>query len=378
MTLVAETRATVIAGSLLLFASVAAPASAQQPRVAGPASASREYADQISQARAVISAFVDSVGVPGVSVAVGVGDQIIWAEGFGYADLEQGVSVRTTTRFRIGSISKPLTAAAVGLLVEQGLLDLDAPVQRYVPEFPEKRYPITTRQLAGHVAGIRHYRGVEFLSTRRYSTVLDGLEIFADDTLLFEPGTEYSYSSYGWNLISAVVEGAAGEPFLEYMREQVFAPLGMRHTVADHTDSLISQRTRFYVAGLEGGVLNAPYADNSYKWAGGGFLSTAEDLVTFALVHLGDDFLKPSTVELLWTSQRTASGEETGYGIGWSTGLDEHGRRVVSHGGGSVGGTSMLLLYPEEKVVVVTLSNMTRLRYGNVPASVAEIFLSRQ
>ena len=172
-------------------------------------------------------------GYPGIAIAVAVGGETVWSEGFGYADLEHRVPMSPAVKFRVGSISKSMTAAAVATLVEAGRLDLDAPVQRYVPSFPEKAHPVTTRQLGGHLAGIRHYQGDENLIRDPYPTVLDGLAIFADDPLLHEPGTAFAYTSHGFNLISAVVAGAAGRPFLDYMREAVFRPLGMRDTVAD-------------------------------------------------------------------------------------------------------------------------------------------------
>src|SRR3989454_8653088 len=171
------------------------------------------YAAAVARARAIVC---DQLAgkIPGLQVAVAVGGKLVWSEAFGYADLAREVPVTAETQFRIGSVSKPLTAAAVALLYEQGKLDLDAPVQRYVPSFPDKGRPITTRQLAGHLAGIRHYRGDEFLLNRHFNTVLEGLTIFQGDALLFPPGTKFSYSTYGWNLISAVVEGAAGPGFL--------------------------------------------------------------------------------------------------------------------------------------------------------------------
>ena len=293
----------------------------------------------VERGRLVMREVLHQTGVPGMAVAVGVNGAVAWSEGFGFADLELSVPATRLTRFRVGSVSKPITAAALGLLVERGQLDLDAPVQRYVPTFPQKRWPVTSRALAGHLSGVRHYLGAETYGSRRYATVLEGLTIFQDDSLLFEPGTRFSYSSYAWNLLSAVMEGASGESFLPFMDANVFQPLGLRHIVADHTDSLVPNRTRFYMRTREGGVLNAPYVDNSYKWAGGGFLSTAEDVARFGMAHLSDaGFLQPATRELLWTSQHTNDGEPTNYGIGWSIGTDHHGRRVVHHGGSSVGG----------------------------------------
>jgi CubicO group peptidase (beta-lactamase class C family) len=335
----------------------ATPPLAAQSLAEAPAPS--RWAAAIDRGRATVAAVMTEHAIPGMSVAVLVDGAIAWSEGFGFADLEHRIPVTPLTRMRIGSVSKPVTAAAIGKLVEQGRLDLDAPVQRYVPSFPEKRWPITTRQLAGHLAGIRHYRGNEFLSRDRYETVLEGLEIFADDSLLFEPGTDYSYSSYGWNLISAVIEGAAGEEFLTYMRREIFDPLGLRSIVAEHTDSIIAYRASFYERDRETGrILNAPYVDNSYKWAGGGFISNTEDLVRFGWAHIAGGFLAPETVALLFTSQRTRSGELTNYGLGWRSGTDSAGRRWVGHTGGSVGGRAVLVIYPDQRVVVAALANL--------------------
>lgn len=327
------------------------------------------------KAAQLIRTFMNDHQVPGVAVTVGMNGQIIWSEGFGYADLEQRVPVwPAITRFRVGSVAKPMTAEGLMLLVEQGRVDLDAPVQTYVPTFPEKRWPVTTRELTGHLAGIRHYRGAEFLSLKHYTNVLSGLDIFENDTLLFKPGEKFSYSSYGWNLISAVVEKAAGESFLKYMQQRVFTPLRMEHTVADIVDSIIVNRSRYYE--VENGVIkNAPPVDNSYKWAGGGFLSTSEDLARFGFAHLSNTLLKPETIATMWTSQKTNKGEATGYGIGWGSGTDDSGRRFAGHGGGSVGGTTFFRVYPDQQLVIVIIANMSGVKYNDLPQQVAELFM---
>lgn len=340
--------------ALVAFATASSPI-----MLAGPAAGQGPQASPEVAARVVLDSVMTAHSIPGLSVAVGRGSRVLWSEGFGFADLTHGVPVNPLTKFRVGSVSKPMTAAALGVLLEADRLDLDAPVQRYVPSFPEKRWPITTRQLAGHLAGVRHYRGMENLSAVRYGTVLSGLAIFQADSLLHEPGTAYVYSSYGWNLISAVVEGAAGEPFLAYMDRVVFGPLGMRHTVAGHTDSIIPHRTRFYVKRDRGPVLNAPYVDNSYKWAGGGFLSTPEDLLRFAAAHLNADFLSAATLEVLFASQRLRNGDETGYGIGWRSSTNRRGERLVSHTGGSVGGRTVLTVNRDTGVIVAMTANLS-------------------
>lgn len=335
-----------------------------------------EYEEVATRAHALIDSMMADQNIPGVQVAVSVSGTTAWSEGFGWADVEQRVPVWNYTRMRIGSVSKTITSAAIGKLMEAGSLDLDLPVQEYVPYFPEKeKGAITTRLVAGHLAGIRHYRGDEFLSDEHYPTVREGIEIFREDTLLFEPGSDYSYSSYGWNLVSAVIENASGEPYLEYMRSEVLDPLGMKQTVADYTTPIIHHRTDYYAQNDEGQLQNAPYVDNSYKWAGGGYLGTAEDLLIFGEAMMGDDFLSRDTVEELWQPMETADGESTGYGIGWSSGEDEQGRAWVGHSGGSVGGTTQFVVFPEQRVVVGIIANMGGVSYGDLHRRIAVLFM---
>jgi CubicO group peptidase (beta-lactamase class C family) len=297
--------------------------------------------------------------IPGFAIAVAVDGRVVWSEAFGYADVEARRAATPATQFRIGSVSKPLTAEAVAQLFESGKLDLDAPVQRYVPSFPDKGMVITTRMVGGHLAGIRHYQGDEFTLNRRFPTVTAGLAVFENDPLVAQPGTRFSYSSYGFNLISAVVEGASGEEFLAYMSRHVFAPLGMTSTAPDKNDSVIPNRTRFYDRDSTGAFVLSQPVDNSYKWAGGGFLSTAEDLVRFGSAHLAPGHLKAATLELLFTPQHTTAGETTPYGIGWFVATDTLGHRYVYHGGGSVGGTTAFGVDRDSRVVFALVTNVS-------------------
>ena len=367
---------------MLLALVVALPLAAQQPAPAPPHQrpshvATARQSVKIAAARKFLRDAMAKDRIPGISVAVAIDGRIVWAEGLGAADLENDVPMTATSKVRIASISKSLTSAAVGQLVEQGKLDLDAPVQTYVPSFPVKPWPITTRQLGGHLAGIRHYKGDEFGSMRAWPNVVAALDIFKNDTLLFQPGTKFNYSTYGFNLVSAVVEGASGEQFVSYMKRHVFTPLGMTNTIAEFADSLIPGRAHYYLHDSAGPIVNAPYVDNSNKWAGGGFLSTASDLVTFGSAFLKPGFLKQQTIDLLWTPQKTSDGKSTGYGIGWGSAVDSAGRREVSHSGGAMGANSLLLIYPNEKLVVAVIAN-TNTRYASAGArEIARIFLAR-
>ena len=320
-------------------------------------------------------------GSPGLSAAVAVDGKIVWAEGFGLADAENQVPVTPASRFRLGSVSKLFTAAALARLAEAGKLDLDAPVQRYVPSFPDKGQPITARQLAGHLAGIRHYVPQDFaLPVRRYERLTEGLAIFQNDALVHAPGSAYLYSSYGYNLLGAVVEGAAGKDFGAAVDELVIRPLGLESTILDYPERIVERRVRFYRREADGTLLNERSIDSSYKWPSAGYLSTAGDLVRFASAHLGDGYLKSETRSLLFTSQRissgAASGEETGVGLGWRIGKDGAGRRFLHHGGAIDGGRAFLLMYPDEKIAVAILANLSGARFAEGEAQkLAELFL---
>lgn len=354
-----------LAGFLLMAAALPAQTAPQTPPAAVRAQA---FAEELRT----------KVGSPGLSAAVAVGGKVVWSEGFGLADVENQVRVRPESRFRVGSISKLLTVAAVARLVEQGRLDLDAPIQRYVPSFPDKGQPITARQLAGHLAGIRHYIPTDFVNppTKTYERTTDALEIFAQDPLLQPPGTKYSYSSFGYNLLGAVIEGALSKEYLAAVDELVIQPLGLRSTMADRPQPIVEHRVRFYGRGDDGALRNERPIDSSYKWPSAGYLATAEDLVRLASAHLEPGFLKADTLALLFTSQKTAAGEETGVGLGWRIGSDAAGRRILHHGGAIEGGRAFVLLYPDQGVAVALLANLSRAGFAEDEAmELAAVFL---
>lgn len=192
------------------------------------------YAGAVEDARRRARALLVQENLPSVSVAVARDGDIVWSEAFGVADLERRTPATPRTRYRLGSVSKTLTATAVALLYERGHIDLDAPIQAYVPSYPRKPWPVTTRQLLGDVAGVHRIRGdVNDQLPRGQCTGLEqALEHFRDEPLMFEPGTQYKFSTSGWILLSAAVEGAAAEPFPAFMSREVFEPLGMDQTGA--------------------------------------------------------------------------------------------------------------------------------------------------
>jgi serine beta-lactamase-like protein LACTB, mitochondrial len=326
-----------------VFVALAAALSAQAP----PAELARVAADGHKES-----------GAPGMSIAVVVNDRIAWSSGFGLADVENEVPATATTVYRIASISKPIAATAVMQLVERGRVTLDDPVQKYVPAFPAKgEQVVTVRHLMTHTSGIRHYRDGEMESRDTFETVTDALRIFKDDPLLFAPGTKYSYSTYAYNLLAGVVETASGLSFEQYLKNHVWGPAGMSATYFDHVDALIPKRAEQYVrAGSS--WRNAPYADLSNKWAGGGILSTAEDLARFHVALDEGKLLKPATLKEMYTPYRLADGAESTYGLGWNISKDDRGRTWIAHSGGATGGTTYLLRDPARKIAVAILCNV--------------------
>lgn len=330
--------------------------------------------DVQSQITAIVEATLDRPVVTGITIAAGKSGEVVFAKGFGFANIETGEPVNTATKMRAGSVSKVFTTALIGKLLEQGKLDLDTPVQTYVPNFPQKRWPVTVRQMAGHLSGIRHYRGNEFASTKHYATVGEGLAIFANDPLEYEPNTNSSYSSYAWNLISAALEGTGSTPFLEMMHSQVFAALNMHETQAEDVTKPIPNIATFHETNGSRTTV-APFVDNSYKWAGGGFVGTASDMARFGLAHLKPGYLKAETLAVLTSEQKTRSGEATGFGIGWMTagnmdrrveraGMTElssnYSEKLMWHSGGSMGAVALLLVDPAEESVVALMANNSR------------------
>ena len=339
-------------------------------------------AEAVEQGRRIVRAQVAEQNLPGLSVAVGTGSEIVWAVGFGWADLEDRVPVTPDTRFRIGTASTVLTSAAAGLLVEQGRLKLDEPIQTYVPEFPKKPWPVTLRQVMGHTAGLGSDGGDEGpLYGQHCERPVEALPAFAEDRLRFEPGTQYRYSSYGWILVSAAIEKAAGQPFLTVMRTRVFEPLGMSDTKADSATDEVSNRTTPYFprysADPRYGLDLTRDLDLSCYAGSSVFLSTPSDLVRFGLAIDGGKLLQPATVQLLQTSQRVPAGA-TGYGLGWdleSVTLSGTQTPAAGHDGTILGGpVASLVTFRDRGLVVAVVSNTSYADTFAIASRVAQAF----
>jgi len=304
-----------------------------------------------------IEAAMARLGMPGLAVAVASREQLVWSASYGLADVENAVPVRTDTMFRLGSISKPITATAVLQLAERGKLDLDAPIQRYVPTFPEKPWPVTPRLLLAHLAGIRHYKEGEFGSTRRYSAATEALHIFRDDALSHEPGTKFLYTTYGYNLLGCAVEGASGQAFMDYVRANVFEPAGMFTARDDDVLALIPHRAQGYVKNAAGELRNSGLADTSNKVPGGGMCATVEDVARFAMALQGGVLLNRDSLVRMLSRQKTRDGKAVGYGLGFFL-TEKDGIREAWHTGGQQRVSNVLYLQPDRRIAVVLLTNL--------------------
>lgn len=325
-----------------------------------------------------VAKFMTESHVPGVAVAVVENGEYDYGAGFGLADLENNAPASEHTLFRLASISKPFTAVGAMQLWERGQLDLDAPVQKYCPSFPQKPWPITTRQVMGHLGGIRHYKSdgqadLEGGNTKHFEdTIQAGLDFFKNDELVAQPGTHFHYSTQGYTLVGCVMEGASGAKYLDFMNKNVVAAAGMEHTVADDRFAIVPYRTRFYHKTDSGSVQNADFLDSSYKIPGGGWVSSAEDMARFEVALLNDKLIKRATRDLMWTPLKPSDGSKDSYGLGWGAG-DVNGIAVVAHTGGQQGTSTAFYIAPEKRAGVVVLTNMDDVKAQDLAREIFKI-----
>jgi serine beta-lactamase-like protein LACTB, mitochondrial len=313
---------------------------------------------QIRTVEKEVNTFMSQQHAPSVSVAIVKDGKLAWTGAYGFSDLENSVPAKTSTMYRLASISKPITATAVMQLAEAGKLDLDAPIQKYCPTYPQKQWPITARELLGHLAGVRHYKQPdEWRSTQHYASVTESLDFFKADPLESEPGTKYQYSTFGFSILGCAVEGASGMKFMDYLKEKVFRPAGMEHIQTDDTFTIIPKRAHGYRETENGEVVNTWLADTSNKIPGGGMISTASDLANFAIATMDAKLVSQATLEKMWTPQTMRDGKNTGSGLDWGLG-EIKGHKKVSHSGAQPGTSTDLILLPDLNAAVVVMMNM--------------------
>lgn len=317
----------------------------------------------------LVRAVADKNGVVGLSVACVVDGALVDVRSLGWEDFFAGVAASGDTRYRWGSISKPLTATAAAVLVKRGRLDLDADVRTLVPEFPVKELEgkavkITPRLILCHQSGIVHYEGAqrvwrEHATPDPFAELANGLDLFASSPLLFAPGTRFSYSTHAWTLLGVAMERAARQPFAQVVKELALDPFGMKTTEPDRVSKSIAHRAHGYELAADGRLVEIFDDDIAWKLPGGGWISTVGDLARFGAGLIGTQVLDDAMKRELWTPRTLASGEATNYGYGFEIGQLE-GDRLVSHGGGQRKASTFLAVLPERRLAVAVMSNTAR------------------
>ena len=315
-----------------------------------------QYAEQIRIIERYVAANMELFKIPGLTIGF-YKDDFTWTKGFGFADLENRVPAASGTLFRMASVTKPMTAMGVVKLAQEGKLNLDAEVQDYVPYFPKKKWPLTIRQLLGHLGGVSHYRDEDKeLHLKTHRTTRQAIEIFKDWDLQAEPGTRFIYSSYGYNLLGAVIEGASGLSFDRYMTENIWQPLGMNNTRMDIADDIIPNRTRGYRI-IDGEIKNCEPVDISSRFGSGGILSAVVDMLNFARGLDNGKVLSIEAQEVMYESMKTRDNRITEYGMGWRVDYLS-GFWNVSHSGGQAGTSTFLLRFPGEHFAAAAAVNL--------------------
>jgi CubicO group peptidase (beta-lactamase class C family) len=347
---------------------------------------------QIREIEELSAATLSKEGLPGLSVAVAKGDEV-WSAGFGSADLEQNVAVDSRSLFRTASISKWLTATAAMRLVEESRLDPDAPIQQYCPQYPQKQWIITSRELLSHLSGIRHYHGAngeprntdaerkaldelikqeESGEYTRYTDIVSTLDSFKNDPLFFQPGTRFLYTSLGYRVLGCVMERAAQTPYRTLMRQLVFKPAGMTSITEDDAQTIIQHRVAGYARGPGKELIRAPFRDMSANLPAGGHLATPADLVRFAAAFNEGRLVESKTRNFMIQRPKLLDGSEvpaappyfgmgTGlyYGMGMFVGSTAWGERLLLHTGRDPGASTELLLAPESRIAVAVMTNLS-------------------
>ncbi len=365
---------------LVLSAILGADASTRAQEKGSGAAGLRRQIDQR------VNDFIAAKGIPGLSIAIAKDSQLILEKGYGMADVENSVAATAETRYRTASIAKSMTAVVILSLAEDSRLDLDQDIRIYCPKYPAKKWGVTSRQLLGHLGGVRHYKNnAETRSTTHFFSLNAALETFKDDPLRHEPGSKFFYTTFGYNLLGNIAEGASGQNFLQLLEERVFNRAAMDATVSDDQLSIIANRARGYMrpdlgtitrlGGLgymkPGELYNAPLHDTSVKIPGGGLLSSAGDLVRFAIALNQGKMLPQNALDEMWTAQKTIDGESTGYGLGWRVKTKE-GEKTVFHTGGQAGTSTILMLQPSSGDAVAIMCNLQSLSLSSIAEEVLE------
>ncbi len=307
-------------------------------------------------AQAFLNDAVDNGHCVGIAAGVMKADSLHWIGQRGDADQEQGNTYTPQTIGRTASIAKPMTAIAILQLVEQGKLKLDDKVADYLPEFKDGiKASITVRHVLQHAAGFRGYgNNKERNNETDYPSFTAAMQVFINDELLFIPGKGYSYTTFGYTVLGAVIEKASGSSYEDFLRTNVWEPAGMHNTSVEKFKQPTPGRSNIYHQKKPGKIKAIEFANHSDRIPGGGIQSTVEDLLHFGRAILSHKLISPESLQQMTTDSGLKT-EDNGYGMGWY--LYAEGGKVFGHNGEQLGCSSFLLLVPGKKLVVAVMSN---------------------
>lgn len=337
-----------------------------------------------SVARALHAAFP----TPALSIAVARKSSVVWRAAFGKADLEFNIDVTPEHRFRLGSVSKVLTATVAARLALRGVIDLDAPITRWMPDLPEPHRQTTLKLLLTHRAGIRHYirRDEDYkapngaLDRRPYPSSKEVLATFINDPLVAPVGKEVHYSTFGFTLASLAIEAATKTPFPELVCNELGSAFGLRSLDADDPIALRPLRVSGYGKAADyragyplvsDGWVNARQINPAYKWAGGGFIMTPSDIALFGAMHLDTSKVPTNQRDLLFTPiVREQPNQDVHWiGLGWRVDVDAKGRRRWHHAGNQEGARASLVIYPDLDLSIAFATNVASTPQDNLSPS---------
>jgi CubicO group peptidase (beta-lactamase class C family) len=301
-----------------------------------------------------VRSFMSERHIPGAAVAVIDKGKVAKMQGYGVASLEFNVPVTTETVFEIGSVSKQMTAAAIMLLVEDGKVRLDEKISAYLPDTPEAWRDLTVRHLLTHSSGIRNYSSLDGFALLRRLKVADFIKQLSPHPLDFPPGEQNAYSNSGFNLLAFIIESRSGKPYIEFMRERIFRPLGMTRTGDRDPEYVIPNRASGYE--WRGSRHAGRNWDLTDLMGAGSIVSTIGDMVKWNTALDGDIFLKPSSKAEIWKQFVFTNGKPSVYGFGWRI-SDIRGHKLTGHTGQTAGFTAANFRYPDHGLTVVVLTN---------------------
>ena len=298
---------------------------------------------------------------PGVAVAVIRNGKVVKLKGYGVASVEFNVPVTTDTVFEIGSVSKQMTAAGIMLLVEDGKVDLDAPISTYLPNTPEAWKPVTVRHLLTHTSGVKSYSSLDGFELSRRVKIDGFIKQLSPYPLEFVPGERNIYSNSGFNLLAYIIETQSGKPYMQFMRERIFTPLGMSKTADRDPQFIIPNRA----TGYEWSIDRLTGRDGSLTdlMGAGSIVSTISDMVKWDAALSGKNFLKPESRAEWWKQYTFTNGKPSPYGFGWRI-SDVRGRKLIAHSGQTAGFGAANHRYIDDGLSVIVLTILGELGLG--------------